>query len=139
MYLVVVAAPVSASARTCALGGTCKLGDTGPGGGTVVFDAGGVQWWGRYLEALPLTQGRGLPWSVKTVESAYAGETVLRQGIGWGRENTTAIVAQNGEGKYAAKFVDEFSARGWSDWFLPSRDELEVVYNASIIAGAPKV
>ena len=115
------------------------MGDIGPGSGTVVYDAGEVQWWGRYLEALPLTQGNGLPWSMKTGESTYEGETILRQGIGWGRENTTAIVAQNGDGKYAAKFVDEFSARGWSDWFLPSRDELEVVYNASIIAGAPKV
>ena len=115
------------------------MGDIGPGGGTVVFDAGEVKWWGRYLEALPLAQGRGLPWSVKTVESAYAGETVLRQGIGWGRENTTAVVAQNGEGKYAAKFVDDFSANGKSDWFLPSRDELDAVYNASIIAGEPKV
>jgi hypothetical protein len=91
------------------------------------------------LSALPLTQGRGLPWSVKTVESAYAGETVLRQGIGWGRENTTAIVAQNGEGRYAAKFVDDFSANGKSDWFLPSRDELDAVYNASVIVGRPKV
>lgn len=137
--LVVVAAPVSASARSCAVGGICKVGDIGPGSGTVVYDAGEVQWWGRYLEALPLTQGSGLPWSMKTGESAYAGETILRQGIGWGRENTNAIVAQNGEGKYAAKFVVEFSARGWSDWFLPSRDELEVVYNASITVGAPKV
>ena len=139
MCLVVVAAPVGASARTCALGGTCKVGDIGPGGGTVVFDAGEVQWWGRFLEALPLAKGRGLPWSVKTVESAYAGETVLRQGIGWGRENTTAVVAQNGEGKYAAKFVDDFSANGKSDWFLPSRDELDAVYSTSIIAGGPKV
>jgi hypothetical protein len=73
------------------------------------------------------------------VESAYAGETVLRQGIGWGRENTTAVVAQNGEGKYAAKFVDDFSANGKSDWFLPSRDELDAVYSASVIVGRPKV
>jgi hypothetical protein len=139
MCLVVVAAPASASARTCSVGGVCKVGDTGPGGGTVVYDAGEVQWWGRYLEALPLTQGRGLPWSVKTVESAYAGETVLRQGIGWGRENTTAVVAQNGEGKYAAKFADDFSANGKSDWFLPSRDELDAVYSTSVIVGSPKV
>jgi len=105
----------------------------------VVYDAGEVKWWGRYLEALPLAQGRGLPWSLNTGESVYEGETVLRQGIGWGRENTNAIVAQNGEGKFAAKFVDEFSANGKSDWFLPSRDELDVVYNASITVGAPKV
>jgi hypothetical protein len=80
-----------------------------------------------------------LPWSLKTTEPVFAGENILRQGIGWGRENTTAIVAQNGEGKYAAKFVDDYSANGKSDWFLPSRDELDVVYNASVTVGAPKV
>jgi hypothetical protein len=98
-----------------------------------------VKWWGRYLEASPITKGRGLPWSLKSAESVYVGENILRQGIGWGRENTTAIVAQNGEGKYAAKFVDDYSANGKSDWFLPSRDELDVVYNASVTVGAPKV
>jgi hypothetical protein len=104
-----------------------------------VYDAGEVKWWGRYLEASPITKGRGLPWSLKSAESVYVGENILRQGIGWGRENTTAIVAQNGEGKYAAKFVDDYSANGKSDWFLPSRDELDVVYNASVTVGAPKV
>ena len=29
----------------------------------------------------------------------------------WVRENTTAIVVQNGEGRYAAKSVDDFSAK----------------------------
>ena len=139
LCVVGTSAQSNASSRTCALGGVCNVGDIGPGGGTVIYDAGEVKWWGRYLEALPLTQGRGLSWSVKTGESAYTGETVLRQGIGWGRENTTAIVMQNGEGKYAAKFVDDFVVNGKSDWFLPSRDELDVVYNASITVGAPKV
>jgi hypothetical protein len=104
-----------------------------------VYDAGEVKWWGRYLEASPITKGRGLPWSLKSAESVYVGENILRQGIGWGRENTIAIVLQNGEGKYAAKFVDDYSANGKSDWFLPSRDELDVVYNASVTVGAPKV
>lgn len=139
LSLAATAVPVTASSRLCALGGACKVGDVGPGGGTVVYDAGEVKWWGRYLEASPITKGRGLPWSLKSAESVYVGENILRQGIGWGRENTTAIVAQNGEGKYAAKFVDDYSANGKSDWFLPSRDELDVVYNASVTVGAPKV
>ena len=139
LSLAATAVPVTASSRSCALGGACKVGDVGPGGGMVVYDAGEVKWWGRYLEALSITKGRGLPWSLKSAESVYVGENILRQGIGWGRENTTAIVAQNGEGKYAAKFVDDYSANGKSDWFLPSRDELDVVYNASVTVGAPKV
>jgi len=76
LCLAATAVPANASSRLCALGGACKVGDVGPGGGTVVYDAGEVKWWGRYLEALPLAKGRGLPWSVKTGESVYEGETV---------------------------------------------------------------
>ena len=48
----VVPAPVSAIEDTCAANvATCKIGDVGPGGGIVYYDAGSLQWWGRFLEA----------------------------------------------------------------------------------------
>ncbi|CAB4649108.1 unannotated protein [freshwater metagenome] len=47
--------------RTCAEGGQCKVGDTGPGGGVVFYDGGFDREWGRYLEAAPLNWGDSLP------------------------------------------------------------------------------
>ncbi len=43
------------------------------------------------------------------------------------------------DGRYVAKSVDDFSVNAKSNWLLPSRDELDAVYNASIAVGVPKV
>lgn len=41
---------VTLTLPSCASGAACALGDTGPGGGVVVFDAGSKQAWGQYIE-----------------------------------------------------------------------------------------
>jgi len=41
-----------------------------------------------------------------------------------GANNTQTIVSVLGAGDYAAKICDELVAFGFSDWYLPSRDEL---------------
>ncbi|MDD4822107.1 MAG: DUF1566 domain-containing protein [Bacteroidales bacterium] len=48
--------------------------------------------------------------------------------IGTGQTNTAAIVRVQGEGSYAAKVCDNYSFSGYSDWFLPSKDELNQMY-----------
>lgn len=138
------AAPAAAAAPKCAQGGVCRLGNKGPGGGVIVYDAGSLQWWGRYLEAISVPTGAGRPWSLQPTTSLYAGDVTGRahidaKGIGYGRINTTAIIAQSGPGDYAASFADAFVLNGLDDWFLPSKDELDAAYNTQAILGVPKV
>lgn len=61
--------------------------------------------------------------------------------IGTGQANTTAIVNIQGVGSYAAKLCDDYTnlANGtgvYNDWFLPSKDELNKLYeNKDAIGG----
>jgi len=50
--------------------------------------------------------------------------------IGTGRDNTNAIVSQNGAGSstYAAGLCYKLTTGGYSDWYLPSKDELSKLY-----------
>jgi hypothetical protein len=49
--------------------------------------------------------------------------------IGTGQSNTTMIVSSLGSsGIYAAKLCDDLVLNGYSDWFLPSKDELNLLY-----------
>ena len=128
-------------ALACADGGTCRVGDVGPGGGRIFYDAGSVQWWGRYLEARHLDV-LGVPWSNRPQDALYEGEaaTVLRRridakAIGMGAVNTARIVAQSGFGRYAAYIADRSTAGGKRDWFLPSKDELNALYNYRAVRG----
>jgi len=56
--------------------------------------------------------------------------------IGNGQANTTAIVAAQGAGSYAAKLCNDLTEGGYNDWFLPSKDELDKLYlNRDAIGG----
>lgn len=114
----------------------CRVGDIGPGGGIVFYDAGKTEWWGRYLEIAPQScEGVRLPWRpALTTNSVYqiSGSAVIRlktKVFGMGRANTQAIVAAFGAKSYAAKFADDLVCGGKDDWFLPAKDELDIAFN----------
>jgi len=56
--------------------------------------------------------------------------------IGTGQSNTSAIIAVQGAGTYAAQQCNDLNLNGKSDWFLPSKDELtQMYYHQSAIGG----
>ena len=126
----------------CSNGGgatVCNIGDIGPGGGIVFYDAGKEEYWGRYLEIAPKScEGERYPWrpagNAKTIYSDAQGQTaselrLLAKGIGMGKVNTRIITVALGAGKYAAKYAEDLVCNGRDDWFLPSKDELDTAYN----------
>ncbi|MHB1090587.1 MAG: hypothetical protein ACYC06_09595 [Ilumatobacteraceae bacterium] len=139
-----VAAPM-ASAQSCRDGGTCKVGDIGPGGGIVFYDAGSLKWWGQYLEFKGAIQWR-VPWSPSELaftpvySTSAAGVSVLRQrvlskAIGYGKLNTATIInAYGNSGDYAARVASRVVSPK-SDWYLPSKDEANVLYNYLKLVG----
>ena len=127
---------------SCSAGGAntvCKVGDIGPGGGIVFYDAGKDEYWGRYLEIAPQScEGVKLPWRpVNKTETVYKGSSgqtaaelrVLAKGVGMGKINTRIITLALGAGTYAAKYADDSECNNVRDWFLPSKDELDLAYN----------
>ena len=136
---------IADAAPTCTDSGrtSCVVGRTGPGGGTVFYDAGRAQWWGRWLEARPL-RTEGVPWSLTPTSSIFGADADPRviidhKGIGYGAENTALIVAQSGPGRYAASVVDSYSAGGHDDWYLPSTGELSLLYDHFALKGSPSM
>jgi prepilin-type N-terminal cleavage/methylation domain-containing protein len=57
--------------------------------------------------------------------------------LGRGQLNTTAMINQSGYTGGAAQVCDDYTTSGYSDWYLPSKDELWKVFlnKASISAG----
>ncbi|MCX6278303.1 MAG: DUF1566 domain-containing protein [Bacteroidetes bacterium] len=56
-------------------------------------------------------------------------------GIGAGNTNTNLIVAGQGAGNYAAKLCFDLVLNGYSDWYLPSKDELDQLYINRLAVG----
>lgn len=143
---------LATATATCAQGGSCQLGDTGPGGGTVWYAAATVQPWGQYFEVAPngwngtlvdcINGCGGTP--NKTSDWGQAGigtgkgyqacvspppnvSPVTATSIGTGEANTTSTATVCRAGSAATQ------ARGYTggdlyDWSLPSLDELSALY-----------
>lgn len=103
-----------------------KVGDTGPAKGLVFFDKGdSLDGW-RYLEVAPAKTEVSLQWG--DVDS-IVGDT--SSALGQGKNNTSLIVTSQtdiGHKIYAAKYCEDLSLTGYDDWFLPSQDELDLLY-----------
>ena len=121
----------SASAATCANGGLCSVGDIGPSGGyvfyvspTVINVAAGISTGGIYLEAAPVSQQGTAQFGctgTSTPGTSYS--------VGSGAANTLAIINACATAGIAARVTSNLTFAGYSDWFMPSLDEMTAIYN----------
>lgn len=100
------------------------LGDTGPAGGLVFYDKGSYSNGWRYMEANPVDLSTGTDWGCSG--SLIPGSQP--SAIGNGPQNTQDIVANCGGTNIAARLCDNYSLNGFTDWFLPARQELDQMY-----------
>lgn len=106
---------------------TYKIGDTGPGGGLIFFvDTQNEYQDFDYLEAAPNDIKEKVIWCSDASRSITSDSGKAGTAVGRGSTNTTVMLAACTSG--AANSVREYSSGGKSDWFLPSRDELMLMY-----------
>ena len=84
------------------------------------------------LIAATADQSSGIQW--------YNGDYIVTGAtgtvIGTGSANTDAIIAAQGSGSYAASIARDYNGGGYTDWYLPSKDELNQLYvNRAAIGG----
>ncbi len=88
---------------------------------------GGIVFYSDYkghgLVCAPTDQSAAAPWW-KNDGSQITDLGILQMNIGLGEIYTNSIVKAQGNGFYAAKICQDLVLNGYSDWFLPSRDEL---------------
>lgn len=130
---------------SCANGGPCKVGDLGPGGGTIFHDSKFDNVWGRYLEIAPASgwansrdpvgpfgcfgqwiDNGAVPFRRNTLDD-----------IGTGKQNSIAILSSCKEANIGAQLAASFVSGGKDDWFLPSRNEQVALFaNRNVVPGS---
>jgi hypothetical protein len=101
-----------------------KIGDRGPAGGWVFFDKGVFTSGWRYLEVAPNDLGP-IQWGAWDT-----GLDGINTAIGTGKANTQRIVSKLEErGEDGASLLcSALNINGFTGWFLPSKDELDLMY-----------
>lgn len=95
-----------------------KLFGTNHAGGLVFYNNGS----GGGMAAADTVLGGSTSWGCLGVAIGTS------DGLYTGQPNTTAILAGCGTPGIAADLCDDLTMNGYNDWFLPSKDELNLVY-----------
>lgn len=136
----------SSTILTCATGGTCVVGDTGPGGGIIFYvDNGSGFNCGpsftstcRYLEVAQAGWNGGSdplsPWANTAYQSTAVPGIVSRypaitdpSEIGLGYQYSLAVVAQGNDATTAVGQARAYNGGSKSDWYLPTTSELNLL------------
>jgi hypothetical protein len=100
------------------------IGLQGPAGGFVFYDKGSYTNGWRYMEAAPYDQSAGIIWGCNGTNIPGTNEN-----IGYGKLNSDLILSYCTGNNIAAYLCDTLILNGYSDWFLPSRGEIELMYS----------
>jgi hypothetical protein len=100
---------------------TLSIGQTYQGG--IIFYLDDSKQHG--LIAAPTDQSSNIQW----YNGSFTSTNVTNTAIGTGSANTAAIVASQGAGTYAASICDNLVIGTYSNWYLPSKDELALMYS----------
>jgi hypothetical protein len=149
------AALTTVTTTSCADGGTCAVGDTGPAGGKVIYarstaialpGLNETQTY-KYIEAAPtdlVTQGTWtqVPWgcgyqpsnpySCEDMQTdVYDGNWHTGMGYGYFNTNAALIIPGLDANTAVSSAVNEYTINSngvqYSDWYLPSKDELQAM------------
>ena len=104
------------------------IGKRGPANGIVFYVTDGGC---NGLEAAPADHSSAVPWGCYGTLIAGADGTA----VGTGAQNTADILAGCTESPTAAEIAHTYSLNGYTDWFLPSRDELNLLYQQRVVVG----
>ena len=132
------------AAYKCELGKYCGIGNTGIGGG-IVFSGAGIAGKSNHYEYAP----KGWNKTESDPGNRYCGDSGSRQmsvpnkpgftyfdnRVGDGRNATDILVAKCPNS--AATLARDYLGGNLSDWFLPSQDELSLLFNSINKNGLP--
>jgi len=127
-------------------GALFSIGDSGPAGGIVFYDRGFHADGWRFLEAAPAHLTFAADWGALVKRPgvwphfSYSNVQGTSEAIGSGRSNTERIVEHTRAMRWssltsgpariygAARVIVDLDYNGFNDWFLPSKGELNAMY-----------
>jgi hypothetical protein len=117
-------------------GSSVSIGDSYEGGIVAYIyvsgDPGYVAGQQNGIIMAEVDQSTDTSWSNIT-DALVGGTSVV---LGAGKTNTAAIIAQAGHTTSAAKLCDGYASGGYTDWFMPSLNEMSKMYEGLDISGS---
>jgi len=131
-YLMVMSACSDDNSLTDPItGGGSIIGTTGPAGGIIFYDKGNNDDGWQYLEAAPASSEINAQWGAYEIDVSGTQTDVTQTGVGTGKDNTKIInkkLQELGETGRASQLCASLNIGVFNDWFLPSKDELNLMY-----------
>jgi hypothetical protein len=109
---------------------TYSIGETGPAGGIIFYDKGNNDSGWRYLEVAPRSADQETIGNPDNTREDARG--IRDRRLGAGKENTAILMEvfeiKGGGINTSAWYCDTLKLNGFDDWYLPSLDELLMLY-----------